>query len=435
MQKLIAGVLSLALVLNLGGGIRKNESAGRHKSTRAGRQTVAVAGTLQPHPTGASYSQLRYTVFDSAINRDEVKTITFKGSRDLAPLFAWDVSDERDGSVVAWVEGSSGSYDLYIAANGRIRAGSCSELFAFYSNVKEINFNGVLDTSGVKGMFRMFQGCSSLTSLDLSSFDTSCVTDMEAMFDSCNALTRLDVSSFDTSRVTNMVGMFRNCRSLRSLDLSSFDFSNVQYYGEFMDEGMTANGVRWENLFRKKTPSVEVGDIVTFGSYEQDNNRTNGAEAIRWIVLDVQDDRALLLSRYALDSVRYHSSYVDVSWRDCSLRSWLNDTFLYTAFSAEERRSIVTTYDTGASDSVFLLSVGEVFYYLSPAKERTCSLTNYAAAMGAAEKNGVAQWWWTRSPGDEAGQTTFINFEGNSYSAYVNNYSLAVRPAIWISLD
>ena len=185
----------------------------------------------------------------------------------------------------------------------------------------------------------------------------------------------------------------------------------------------------------KRTPSVEAGDIVTFGKYEQDNNKTNGAEAIRWIVLDVQDDRALLLSRYALDSVRYHSSYVDVGWRDCSLRSWLNDTFLYTAFSAEDRRRIVTTYDTGASDSVFLLSVGEVYYYLSSARDRTCSLTSYAAAMGAAEKNNVAQWWWTRSPGTEAGQTTFINFEGDSYSAYVNNYSLAVRPAIWISLD
>ena len=250
MQKLIAGVLSLALVLNLGGGIRKNESAVRRKTTRDDRQTAAVAGTLQPHPTGVAYSGFRFTVFDSAINRDEVKTITFKGSRDLAPLFAWDVSDERDGSVVAWVEGESGSYDLYIAANGRIRAADCSELFAFYSNVEEINFNGVLDTSEATEMFRMFHYCPSLTSLDLSSFDTSCVTDMEAMFDSCSALAELDVSGFDTSQVTNMVGMFRNCISLSDPDLSSFDFSHVQYYGEFMDEGMTANGVRWEKLFR-----------------------------------------------------------------------------------------------------------------------------------------------------------------------------------------
>ena len=86
--------------------------------------------------------------------------------------------------------------------------------------------------------------------MDLSSFDTSRVTDMEAMFESCSALSDLDVSGFDTSKVTNMVGMFRGCQSLTDLDLSSFDFSHVQYYGDFMDEGMTVNGRPWERLFR-----------------------------------------------------------------------------------------------------------------------------------------------------------------------------------------
>ena len=210
---------------------------------------AAIVGTLQPHPTGENFSQLRYAVFDSGIGRDEVRKITFMGSRNLAPLFAWDVSEERDGSVVAWVEGDSGSYDLYIAANGRIRATYCSELFAFYYNVEEINFNGVLDTSQATDMFRMFQYCNKLTGLDLSSFDTSCVTDMVEMFDSCGGLSNLDLSSFDTSHVTNMVGMFRGCQSLTDLDLSSFDFANVQYYGDFMDEGRTYNGKPWEALF------------------------------------------------------------------------------------------------------------------------------------------------------------------------------------------
>ena len=99
-------------------------------------------------------------------------------------------------------------------------------------------------------MFRMFHCCYCLTSLDLSSFDTSRVTSMEAMFDSCSALSDLDVSGFDTSKVTDMVGMFRYCPNLTGLDLSSFDFSRVQYYAEFMDEGMTVNGRPWERLFR-----------------------------------------------------------------------------------------------------------------------------------------------------------------------------------------
>ena len=82
----------------------------------------------------------------------------------------------------------------------------------------------------------MFHGCSSLASLDLSSFDTSSVTDMRSMFTLCSSLTSLDLSSFDTSRVrymghkepgTNEGGMFALCESLASLDLSSFDTSNV----------------------------------------------------------------------------------------------------------------------------------------------------------------------------------------------------------------
>ena len=221
-------------------------------TTGTALKDVPVAGTLQPHPTGEIFTQFRYAVFDSGIGRDEVKTITFMGSKDLAPLFAWDVSDERDGSVVAWVEGDSGSYDLYIAANGRIRALYCSELFAFYYNVEEINFNGVLDTSQATDMFRMFQYCNKLTSLDLSSFDTSRVTDMMEMFDSCSGLSSLDVSGFDTSHVTDMVGMFRGCQRLTNLDLSSFDFSNVEFYGDFMNEGMTINGTPWERLFSQK---------------------------------------------------------------------------------------------------------------------------------------------------------------------------------------
>ena len=73
----------------------------------------------------------------------------------------------------------------------------------------------------------MFSGCSSLSSLDLSSFDTSSATGMSYMFDGCSSLSSLDLSSFDTSKVTAMSGMFRGCSSLSSLDLSSFDTSKL----------------------------------------------------------------------------------------------------------------------------------------------------------------------------------------------------------------
>ena len=74
----------------------------------------------------------------------------------------------------------------------------------------------------------MFQGCSALTSVDLSKFNTANVIDMQYMFDGCKSLASLDVSMFDTGKVLNMCNMFSGCSSLTELDLMNFSTSNVQ---------------------------------------------------------------------------------------------------------------------------------------------------------------------------------------------------------------
>ena len=99
----------------------------------------------------------------------------------------------------------------------------------------------------------MFSGCSSLSSLDLSSFDTSSVTDMSSMFYGCSKLASLDLSGFGTTapadsaymfsgcasleavsfsdserlRISRAESMFSDCSKLSSLDLSSLDTSSV----------------------------------------------------------------------------------------------------------------------------------------------------------------------------------------------------------------
>ena len=50
-------------------------------------------------------------------------------------------------------------------------------------------------------MNNLFNGCSSLTTLDISNFRTSNVTWMSYMFNNCYLLTTLDLSNFDTSSV------------------------------------------------------------------------------------------------------------------------------------------------------------------------------------------------------------------------------------------
>lgn len=84
-----------------------------------------------------------------------------------------------------------------------------------------------INTSNVTTMRAMFNKCSSLTSLDLSSWNTSNVTTMRSMFIGCSSLTSLDVSSWNTSKVTSMWGMFSNACSLKTLNLNCWDVSKV----------------------------------------------------------------------------------------------------------------------------------------------------------------------------------------------------------------
>ena len=107
--------------------------------------------------------------------------------------------------------------------------GLTSTAFWFDGCSKLTTISGIenLKTQNVTDMSNMFRGCSSLTSLDLSSFNTQNVTYMYAMFHGCSSLTSLNLSSFNTQNVTNMSNMFYGCSSLTSLDLSSFNTQNV----------------------------------------------------------------------------------------------------------------------------------------------------------------------------------------------------------------
>lgn len=146
--------------------------------------------------------------------------------------------EESDVWVAA--EGEYGSIKCYrnnkeviIAGDdrGRITLDSnCSALFAYCSKLTTIEGLELLDTSNVTVMVQMFHGCSSLTSLDLSTFNTSNVISMANMFNQCMELNSLNLSGFNTSNVNDMSHMFAYCGmygELSSLDLTSFDTSNV----------------------------------------------------------------------------------------------------------------------------------------------------------------------------------------------------------------
>lgn len=81
--------------------------------------------------------------------------------------------------------------------------------------------------SNVTDLNAMFRGCASLTELDLSGSNAEKVKDMGGMFYGCVALSNLNLSGFKTGSLTEMRYLFSSCQSLESLDLSGFNTENV----------------------------------------------------------------------------------------------------------------------------------------------------------------------------------------------------------------
>lgn len=81
--------------------------------------------------------------------------------------------------------------------------------------------------SSVTNLKATFKGCESLTELDLSGSNSENVTNMSEMFYGCKALSKLDLTSFKTGQVTTMENMFCDCSTLETLDVSSFNTENV----------------------------------------------------------------------------------------------------------------------------------------------------------------------------------------------------------------
>ena len=107
------------------------------------------------------------------------------------------------------------------------RPTSTRRWFYYHSNLQSITGMNYLNTSRVTNMNSMFEGCSKLTSIDVSNFVTDNVTDMSAMFYQCRKLESLDVTNFNTANVTNMSSMFTGLRLITDLDLSNFNTANV----------------------------------------------------------------------------------------------------------------------------------------------------------------------------------------------------------------
>ena len=250
----------------------------------------------------------------------------------------------------------------------------------------------------------------------------------------------------------------------KSEDIASNKYDRAIKYidsGDYKAAYMLLDGLSYkdsaEKLLRIKPQyykfllkNSKVGDIVYFGTYEQDNDTSNGKEDIEWLVLAKKGNRILVISDKALDRQPYNSSRTRVTWETCTLRKWLNNDFINAAFSAEERAKIPTvtvsadknpSYSTSpgnnTTDKVFLLSITEVNKYFSSDSAWQCRGTAYCYAQGAYKAGNGNCWWWLRSPGYTQSSAANV-YDGGDVNEIGNNVFLdnnAVRPAMWISID
>ena len=172
--------------------------------------------------------------------------------------------------------------------------------------------------------------------------------------------------------------------------------------------------------------TLSEGLKIHFGGYD-------------WLILDVTNGMALVLSDKIIEGKPYHSNQTDsITWGDCSLRQYLNEDFFDETFSSEEKEAIaestipnrIQTTDLKSEgldtiDRVFLLSIDEVQKYFP---ENSSRIAQYA-------DTGVRDMWWLRSPGGSLREAAGVGNNGSIFGTFSAFLTSGVRPAMWLIIE
>ena len=193
-----------------------------------------------------------------------------------------------------------------------------------------------------------------------------------------------------------------------------------------------------ENLDRYA--DYTVGTSITLGSYRQGNAPADGAEPIEWIIVKREGTRAMVLSKYVLNAMKY-SRFDTATWESSEIRRWLNDDFFNTAFTQEEEDVIAQRHvELGSlwndlQDKVFLMCREDVEAVWPELEGRAAQATPYALSkeMPYTNEKGECRWWLCFPNNRKKGDS--VRYDGKFSSDPVKTYTLGVRPAMWINLD
>lgn len=181
---------------------------------------------------------------------------------------------------------------------------------------------------------------------------------------------------------------------------------------------------------------VEQMDTITFGLDENSN-------PIEWLVLEKNNNKALLLSKFVLLSKGYHhegdGTAIDIIWSDSDIRKYLNSELINSIFSKKEQGLILTTdvinndnveYGTkggnSTKDKLFLLSIDEFNKYFKSEKQAKTTFSD------GESHDGDSDAWWLRSPGGTQSSAASVIFGFLRTSGGSVNIDYTVRPAMWV---
>ncbi|MDR0333687.1 MAG: DUF6273 domain-containing protein [Dysgonamonadaceae bacterium] len=201
---------------------------------------------------------------------------------------------------------------------------------------------------------------------------------------------------------------------------------------------------------------MEKDDFIKFGNYD-------------WQVLDVEDNKALLLCEEIIENRKYDDENVDTTWETCTLRKYLNNEFFDNFPESDKSRIVEKWIDNDykehyyycaelcygqcsnlhpndrkvkvgnkTNDRIFLLSIEEVEKYLVCDKEIENSYlrNRLTARIREAQYEYRGSLWWLRSPGWRNRDVTLVRLGGKLCKQGVPAHNIwGVRPALWVEVE
>lgn len=190
---------------------------------------------------------------------------------------------------------------------------------------------------------------------------------------------------------------------------------------------------------------AKVGDEVLFGRYECDA-MIPGKERVKWIVLQKNENRVMLLAKEGIEGSVYNRKHVQVEWQNADICHFLNEDMFAALFSNYEKKSVLKNPESG--DYISLLSAKEAERLLKGDVDRQLTFLVSNAASKGTNVNEVsrvhqwdskgyhASWWWLRGEGKSIfAPIVTVDGEIVTDKKYVNKPNGAVRPVVWVQYE